>query len=103
MTEQFETKPHPKLSYGNHIDDDAMIVIKVDEGKFEGTVFNYRDVKMNDDSDDVGYGIDFHSFLVDGEDHETEPSIKVLTEFYEQVTSPFLYNIVVHAANQAKE
>jgi hypothetical protein len=100
---EYELKDHPKLSYGNHIDDDEMVVIKVDEGVYEGTVFNYREVNMDGDDDQLKYGIDFHAFFVNGVSRETEPSIRELTEFYETVTSPFLYNMVLNSANANKE
>lgn len=95
-----EFKTHPQLSYGNHIDDAEKIVIKVDEGEYQGTVFSYFNINDQGDSGELFYQIEFASFMHNGQLFEAEPPSEIATGFYETISSPFLYNAIVEAANK---
>ena len=98
---KFELQNHPAVSYGNHIDDKDMVVLRVNEGDYEGTVFNFADVGgLENEGDDVRYSVEFQVFQYKGEFFEQTPPDDILHAFYETVTSPILYNIVVNAAQQ---
>lgn len=90
-------KPHPALSYGNHMDDESIVVIRVDEDSFKGTVFCYVNVDVKDEQ--LEYECDFMSFVYNSVEQET-PSELILQKFYETVASPFLSNTMIAAAEQ---
>lgn len=108
MTEKFELKDHPSVSYGNHLEDKELVVIRVNEGEFENTVFNFKDVGGLDEIDDgsspnVTYSLEFQLFCHNGEYFDASPDEAILTKFYETVASPMLYNILIKATELAKE
>jgi hypothetical protein len=98
---KIELKPHPKLSYGNHKDDDKLVVIRVDEGVYEGTVFSYSDIDASDEN--LSYRAEFHAFFHLGQEYNEEPEKEIVNGFYESVASPFLHNALVAAAEEKAE
>ena len=107
MSDKYEMKSVPEMSYGNHLEDDTLVVIKVNSGDYAGTVFNYVNVKVEENTDNSGdmtYTCEFHTFVHSGTIYETEPTDSdVLNNFYKTVSSPFLYNVVVSTAQHASQ
>lgn len=88
---------HPALSYGNHMEDESIVVIRVDEDVFKGTVFSYVNVGVKDDQ--LEYEVDFMTFVHNSEELDA-PSELILQKFYATVASPFLHNTLVAAAKE---
>jgi len=95
----------PAISWGNHIEDPEIAVLRVDEGKFKSTVWAYTDVgpvPVGNKEYVVQYGCDFMLFVLDGVEQET-PSEELLTQFYETVGTPFLMATLEAAANEGSD
>ena len=91
----------PAISWGNHMDDPSLVVLRVDEGRFKGTIWSYANVgpfPVGDGQYVVNYECDFLIFVDDNVLHET-PDPAVLQEFYDSVGTPFLE----HSIESAKQ
>lgn len=93
------TTNFPAISWGNHIDDAELVVLRVDEGRFRSTIWSYVDVgpvPVGDNEYVVNYQCDFAMFVVDGILQET-PDPAALQEFYDTVATPFLSHSIESA------
>jgi hypothetical protein len=82
----------PAISWGNHMEDPDLVVLRVDEGQFLGTIWSYTDVgpvPVGDGQFVVNYQCDFMLFVVNGVVVE-EPSAEILRQFYDEVGTPVL-------------
>ncbi len=92
----------PAISHGNHMDDPDLVVLRVDEGPYKGTIWSYADVgpvPVGDDQYVINYSCDFMIFALDGVLVE-EPTPEQLDAFYQAVGTPFL-TWTIEAAKQA--
>lgn len=92
----------PAISWGNHIDDAELVVLRVDEGKFKGTVWSYINVgpvPVGKKEYIVQYECDFLLFVANGVEEE-KPSEEILKEFYEIVGTPFLMTTLEAASEE---
>lgn len=87
----------PNYSFGDDVNNPGNIVFKVDEGKFAGTVFNYAEVKL-DENQQLKYSVNFQLYLRNGILWESIEDAD-LKEFYDDVATKVLLDVI----SQTKE
>lgn len=94
---QNQTIDPVEFSYGKGEAENGLTPIRVDSGKFAGTVFTFSVMKIDDIDDGTGdgmltYSTDIHLMIQDGNTVELDSFD--LTEFYENVSNNIIMQIL---------
>ena len=94
---QNQTIDPVEFSYGSGEAENGLTPIKVDSGKFAGTVFTFSVMKIDNTDDGTGDGVltysaDIHLMIQDGETVELDGFD--LTEFYESTANNIIMQIL---------
>lgn len=91
----------PAYSFGEDVNNPGNMVFKVDEGKFQGTVFNYAEVKL-DENQNLKYTVNFQ-LLLKGMLVQDTISQEDATEFYNDVATKILLDVVSQTKESVEE
>lgn len=87
----------PNYSYGEDVNNPGNMVFKVDEGKYQGTVFNFADVAL-DENQNLKYTVNFQLLLKNMLVYDTISQDEA-KEFYDEVATLILLDVI----SQTKE
>lgn len=90
----------PAYSIGKVEEGHKAALIKIDEGRFENSVFSYENLQIlpvegNPDVRDVKYDLQVECLFIDGieQTQEVEGTPEIV-EFYNTVSNPILYDLM---------
>ena len=90
----------PKYSIGKVEDGHTAALIKVDEGRFQNSVYSYENLQIQEVENDpevrdVKYDLQVECLFIDGIEQTQEVESKPeIVEFYNTVSNPILYDLM---------
>lgn len=102
-----ELSPCPEHSYGKVEKGHQNALIRVDEGRFAGTIYSYANVTVEDTNDGTDEGLLryetlFTTFVMDGQSYTKAVDDEIQIEFHEECSRPILHYMIKQAVSKAE-